>query len=105
MLSQLELLETGHEINQKANIKIRFKIIKKFLKLLLFFLPVEYLSINGINALNWAWVIFSTGVGIPSMTKGGISCLEVRNGYLVFCFQNCSDLLWEKNVLLIEKNF
>ena len=25
--------------------------------------------------------------------------------YLVFCYQNCSDLLWEKNVLVIEKNF
>ena len=25
--------------------------------------------------------------------------------YLVFCFQNCSDLLREKNVQVIEKNF
>ena len=24
---------------------------------------------------------------------------------MVFCFQNCSDLLWEKIVLVIEKNF
>ena len=24
---------------------------------------------------------------------------------LVFCYQNSSDLLWEKNVLVIEKNF
>jgi hypothetical protein len=24
---------------------------------------------------------------------------------MVFCYQNCSDLLWEKNVLLIKKNF
>ena len=24
---------------------------------------------------------------------------------LVFCYQNCSDLLWEKIVLVIEKNF
>ena len=23
---------------------------------------------------------------------------------MVFCFQNCSDLLWEKIVLVIEKN-
>ena len=23
----------------------------------------------------------------------------------VFCYQNCSDLLWEKNVLVTEKNF
>ena len=25
--------------------------------------------------------------------------------YLVFCYQNCSDLLWKKIVLVIEKNF
>ena len=25
--------------------------------------------------------------------------------YLVFCYQNCTDLLWEKIVLLIEKKF
>ena len=25
--------------------------------------------------------------------------------HLVFCYHNCSDLLWEKNVLGIEKNF
>ena len=24
---------------------------------------------------------------------------------MVFCYQNCSDLLWEKVVLVIEKNF
>ena len=24
---------------------------------------------------------------------------------MVFCYQNCTDLLWEKNVLVIEKNF
>ena len=24
---------------------------------------------------------------------------------MVFCYQNCCDLLWEKNVLVIEKNF
>ena len=23
---------------------------------------------------------------------------------IVFCLQNCSDLLWEKNVLVIKKN-
>jgi hypothetical protein len=27
---------------------------------------------------------------------------EFRNG---ICYQNCSDLLWEKNVLMIKKNF
>lgn len=36
-------------------------------------LPVEYFNIRGINALSWAWVIFSTGVGIPSRISGGSS--------------------------------
>ena len=27
-----------------------------------------------------------------------------RPRVLVFCYQNCSDILWEKNVLVIEKN-
>lgn len=36
-------------------------------------LPVEYFNINGINARSCACVIFSTGVGIPSMIKGGSS--------------------------------
>ena len=31
--------------------------------------------------------------------------LEIEAHRLVFCYQNCSDLLWEKIVLLIEKNF
>ena len=30
---------------------------------------------------------------------------ENLNWEMVFCYQNCSDLLWEKVVLLIEKNF
>ena len=29
----------------------------------------------------------------------------LHNEAMVFCYQNCSDLLWEKNVLVIEKNF
>ena len=28
-----------------------------------------------------------------------------KEWYFLFCYQNCSNLLWEKNVLLIEKNF
>ena len=36
--------------------------------------------------------------------------LELRSGErqvseMVFCYQNCSDLLWEKIVLVIKKNF
>ena len=28
-----------------------------------------------------------------------------KNSDMVFCFQNCSDLLWEEIVLVIKKNF
>ena len=30
---------------------------------------------------------------------------EISEIEIVFCYQNCSDLLWEKNVQVIEKNF
>ena len=30
---------------------------------------------------------------------------ETHSWSMVFCYQNCSDLLWEKIVLVIEKNF
>ena len=45
---------------------------------------------------------FLTGSGNPisKKTENISKWLKVR----IFCFQNCSDLLWEKNVLLIEKN-
>jgi hypothetical protein len=36
------------------------------------------------------------------MSKYFLFC---RYAEMVFCYQNCSDLLWEKNVLVIEKNF
>lgn len=35
--------------------------------------PVEYFSISGMNARSCACVIFSTGVGMPSMISGGSS--------------------------------
>jgi hypothetical protein len=30
---------------------------------------------------------------------------RMKQREMVFCYQNCSDLLWEKIVLVIEKNF
>ena len=29
----------------------------------------------------------------------------IKSQTMVFCYQNCSELPWEKNVLVIEKNF
>ena len=34
-----------------------------------------------------------------------IEWFKIQNWEMVFCYQNCSDLLWEKIVLVIEKNF
>ena len=31
--------------------------------------------------------------------------VKVKCWQMVFCYQNCSDQLWEKNVLVIQKNF
>ena len=33
------------------------------------------------------------------------SSITEKKEWYVFCYQNCSDLLWEKIVLVIEKNF
>ena len=37
---------------------------------------------NSIHSGHWTWLVI-----------------------IIFCYQNCSDLLWEKNVLVIEKLF
>ena len=34
-----------------------------------------------------------------------LSCFNFPSKGLVFCYKNCSDLLWEKVVLVIEKKF
>ena len=46
------------------------------------------------------WLVYIPALDIAWSTK--LHCTFL---ILVFCYQNCSDLLWEKNVLLIEKNF
>ena len=37
--------------------------------------------------------------------KKNIRILIEYNEEMVFCYQNCSDLLWEKIVVVIEENF
>ena len=52
---------------------------------------------NGVtyNAPNlWGNITRVKGVYIKNYSKE-----------MVFCYQKCSDLLWEKNILVIEKNF
>ena len=59
-----------HDLNDKIQkIQATLKTINSHPQII----PVEYFNINGINALNCACVIFSTGVGIPSIINGGNS--------------------------------
>ena len=69
---------------------------------------MEYFNISGINARNWAWVIFSTGVGIPSMTNGGISCLVGSSIFIggaccAKAFSN-SDIITARKFLMTSSN-
>ena len=41
----------------------------------------------------------------PSSGQVQIIILFTQHMVMVFCYQNCSDLLWERIVLVIEKNF
>ena len=63
----------------------------------------------------WLWYGFQC---FPSLNFGlkcrffSLICLSGtqlemgrKDERMVFCYQNCSDLLWEKIVLVIEKNF
>ena len=49
------------------------------------------------------WVFEHGSLPLFEATMGGQNRLEIA--ILVFCYQNCSDLLLVKNVLVIEKNF
>ena len=77
---------------------------------------ISFLLIQGLYFLNqkqcyWAQFVDSSR---PLMTRrdkyirGKIRLEKVwwwKKKEIVFCYQNCSDLLWEKNVLVIEKCF
>ena len=52
------------------------------------------------RSANWTWFIESA----HSKSKLKQSAWSEFLGEMVFCYQNCSDLMWEKIVLVIEKN-
>ena len=55
-----------------------------------FFLSLQYYEMSyGLNVEMHKQVIFDALI------------VEKKKGY-IFCFEDCSDLLWEKNVLMIE---
>ena len=53
------------------------------------------------NALS---VTYTSGKGTFGNLCQFPVCSSLGTFSVVFCYQNCSDLLWEKNVLVIEKN-
>ena len=51
--------------------------------------------------------LLNGNVILQSLGNLWASCVVIYDCHtkMVFCYQNCSDLLWEKIVLVIEKNF
>ena len=60
--------------------------------------PMKLITIGWYNFWSCILIFFSSYCVLAS-------CLISKFTSLVFCYQNCSDLLWEKNVLVIKKNF
>ena len=61
---------------------------------------------NGKTLLFWLWVwgnrrqLSNNSVLMPIILSNVVKKAKKR---MVFCYQNCSDQLWEKNVLVIEE--
>ena len=53
----------------------------------------NFLCKSFFNSKEKLYIFYFSKLFLPTLRK------------MVFCYQNCSDLLWEKNVLVIEKNF
>ena len=53
----------------------------------------------------YACCIYNTRVHIQWHWKVSILARRPESKAMVFCYQNCSDLLWEKIVPVIEKNY
>ena len=47
--------------------------------------------------------IICKGISVYKPRVVSVAIHEIRK--MVFCYQNCSDLLWGKIVLVVEKNF
>ena len=54
------------------------------------------------------WAIFfeksGNGMYVTCVAALLLNNFTTKNATMVFCYQNCSDLLWERIVLVIEKN-
>ena len=55
--------------------------------------------------LDFHFLIAINGMQISMMQTQIMQTIQVVLKRMVFYYQNCSDVLWEKNVLMIEKNF
>ena len=98
-------------------------LVKKFkflcTKLVIF--QIRFLRINhcafGVSILNWVaarvllentytffCIYFFFFFHLLCSYNNVVNYCEENSRRMVFCYQNCSDLLWEKNVLVIKKN-
>ena len=77
------------------------------LKLLYLFLYLFYLILFSWREMHPKSFKYSPIYSVPKIAHHSnlSSSFDSTIAELVFCYQNCSDLLWEKNVLVIEKNF
>ena len=64
-------------------------------------MPVLY-SMTGRILGIWIFLSQKSRIAISDLK---LNCKFFLWKVMVFCYQNCSGLLWEKNVLVIEKNF
>ena len=103
-----------NEKGKEANMKFLKQVLKpKNLKVLTSFLPFSGQVYSQLPPMSMHFKHDSSSL-IASIWKSGtcFSCpffdiltQSLPKKTMVFCYQNCSDILWEKVVLVIEKNF
>ena len=70
---------------------------------------LTYLPCTSCSMAIWVWEIVARlwiAIVVINICRGLKNEKNVKIvNEMVFCYQNCSDLLWEKNDLVIEKTF
>ena len=91
-----------------ALVLTRFYRITKYVSLLLLKIFSE-IFLNSNIFIFFQILLRTSHFRLRSVLIGLLSWCQilqhVHHRKMVFCYQNCSDLLWEKIVLVIEKNF
>ena len=99
---RMEVLVTKPKPNWNFLTKTAFKyVVYSYLVNLLVYFGIRVKLLCTLHR-SWIGIFFSIWFLSSTLLVLQISHLIPR---MVFCYQNCSDLLWEKIVLVIEKNF